>query len=278
VQTKFFGLIGLNSVSIGASKALVNGVKSVTNAPPVVFDGGKFVDVLSNGTVTIGGAQIHGSVRSTHGSVVVQSGSVITGDVTAPTITNSGTIQGTKYFNTTNSIAATVTWQACALDSAATLRNKIPTGAYTYSPSTGDFSVAGGATVNFSGGTVLNPVKYCFHNFTLSGGATVVIGGGVQIYITGVLSATGGSFSNGLNLPADLQIFDSYSGANGVTLSGGTQSYLTLYAPLTDVTLSGGSPLYGAVLGKTIVASGNAQFHIDLNVPPSWAPGLHIVP
>jgi hypothetical protein len=95
-----------------------------------------------------------------------------------------------------------------------------------------------------------------------------------------VISATGGSFSNGFNVPAELQILDSYGGSNGVTLSGGTQSYLTLYAPLTDVTISGGSPLWGAVLGRTLVASGNAQLHIDLNIPggsTGWAPGLTVL-
>jgi uncharacterized repeat protein (TIGR01451 family) len=273
VYTKFFGLIGLNSITVGASKGRVDGVESSPSHPPV-FVPGQFVDMLSNGLITIGGAQVYGSVRSTQGKVTVQSGSLITGDVFAgSTITNQGTVQGHLYPNApSGAITATVTWSPCTPVSAAVLATKI-TGTYTYSASTGDLTVSGGNLVTLSNG------DYCFRNITISGGASIRVNGLVTIYVKGVISATGGSFSNSTNIPGDLRILDSYNGSNGVNISGGSESLLTIYAPLTDVIISGNSPLWGAVLGKTIVSSGNAILHVDLNIgeTSSWAPGLHLV-
>jgi uncharacterized repeat protein (TIGR01451 family) len=275
VFTKFFGLIGLNSITVGAQNGRVDGVESNPTQPPV-FVPGQFVDMLSNGLITVGGAKIFGSVRTTQGKVTIQSGSVITGDVFAgQTITNQGTVQGTLYPNQpTAAITASVTWSPCAFDSPGALRSKITSGNYTYSASTGDISVSSnGNVVTLSNGT------YCFRNITVSGGASIRVNGPVTIYVKGTITASGGAFSNATNIPADLKILDSYNGTNGVNISGGSQSLLTLYAPLTDVIISGNSPLWGAVLGKTITSSGNAIVHVDLNIgdTSSWAPGLHLV-
>jgi hypothetical protein len=279
VYTKFFGLIGIDSVSIGATKAVTDGFDSSTGN---FVTGGKQVDILSNGPITVAGT-VKGSIRSTHGNITVQSGSTVTGDVFAGgTITApAGTIQGTRYpGQVTSSIAADVV--ACpnaptyrsATDLRALLGN---TATYTYSASTGDITISGnGNVVTFPNGA------YCFHNFTVSGGASVRVTSGslVKLYISGILSASGGSFSNLSNIPAELEIFSSYTQSNGVYISGGSKSYLTVYAPQTDVTISGGSPLFGAVLGRTLTSTGNALLHIDLNIPggpTGWAPGLHTV-
>ena len=45
---------------------------------------------------------------------------------------------------------------------------------------------------------------------------------------------------------------------DGVKLSGGSNAYLSVYAPRTSVELSGGSPVFGALLGKTLMISGGS--------------------
>ena len=72
-------------------------------------------------------------------------------------------------------------------------------------------------------------------------------------------------------MPANLRIESSYTGAGGVALSGGSGAYLTVYAPGTGVTLSGGSPLFGALLGKTLTVSGGAAIHYDVQTLAVWA-------
>ena len=72
-------------------------------------------------------------------------------------------------------------------------------------------------------------------------------------------------------MPSNLQIESSYAGANGVVLSGGTGAYLAVYAPGTSIALSGGSPVYGALLGKTLIVSGNSDVHYDVQLLTVWA-------
>ena len=106
---------------------------------------------------------------------------------------------------------------------------------------------------------------------TVSGGATLTVAGPVTIVLSGVLEAGGGSLVNQTHVPANLQIESSYAGADGVSSRGGTGAYITVYAPKTSITLSGKSPLYGAVLGKTVAASGGAAIHYDVQTLGVWA-------
>jgi hypothetical protein len=130
---------------------------------------------------------------------------------------------------------------------------------------TGDLTVSGGKTVTLANGT------YCFHDLTLSGNSELRVTGPVVIRLTGQLKASGGTFANPTNVPANLQISSSYAGKDGVSLSGGSGAYLTVYAPKTGVTISGNAPLYGAVLGKTLTLSGNASVHYDVRLLTVWA-------
>jgi hypothetical protein len=72
-------------------------------------------------------------------------------------------------------------------------------------------------------------------------------------------------------VPANLQFESSYAGADGITLSGGTAAYVTVYAPKTSIALTGKSPLYGALFGKTVAASGGAAIHYDTQTLGVWA-------
>jgi len=106
---------------------------------------------------------------------------------------------------------------------------------------------------------------------TISGGSILAVAGPVKIVLTGQLDASGGSFLNPSHVPANLQLESSYAGASGILLSGGTAAYLTVYAPRTSIGFSGSSPLYGALLGKTVSASGTAAIHYDVRALGVWA-------
>jgi hypothetical protein len=89
----------------------------------------------------------------------------------------------------------------------------------------------------------------------------------VKINVTGKFTDSGGSLQNPSQIPANLQVFSSYTGSNGVTVSGTSATYMSIYSPGTDVTISGGSPYYGSLVGKTLTVSGNSQIHQDLDLP-----------
>jgi hypothetical protein len=92
------------------------------------------------------------------------------------------------------------------------------------------------------------------------------------IVVNGMLSASGGaSFNTTGKIPGNLQIKSSFTGANGVSLTGGS-AYMTIFAPRTNVMLGGGVQLFGAVLGKTLTFSGvGGAIHYDLQLVTVWA-------
>lgn len=139
------------------------------------------------------------------------------------------------------------------------------TGAYTYDAAKGNLTVSGGGTATLASG------NYCFNNVTVSGGSTLIIGGTVMINVTGKFTDSGGSLQNPSEIPFNLQVASSYTGSNGVTVSGTSATYMSIYAPGTDVTISGGGPLYGALVGKTLRVSGNSFVHQDLALPDIWS-------
>jgi hypothetical protein len=56
-----------------------------------------------------------------------------------------------------------------------------------------------------------------------------------------------------------------YAGTGTVKLSGNTSTYMTVYAPNADINITGGSDIYGALIGRTIRNLGGTAFHYDKN-------------
>ena len=107
---------------------------------------------------------------------------------------------------------------------------------------------------------------------TLTGTGTLNVSGAVVVVVNGTLTTSGGaSLNTAGKIPANLQIKSSYTGANGVSLNGGS-AYATVFAPRTSVSLGGGVQLFGAVLGKTLTFSGvGGAIHYDLQLVTVWA-------
>jgi MBG domain (YGX type) len=256
------GIIGLQKITIGASSALVDSYDSSIGYPT---SQSQDATLLSNGTITLQGAKIYGDMISAQGNVILQANSLVTGDVTYATtlsLANSATILGTITHQASTPIVAPIP-DACGS------YTKAPTtwitGAYTYDGTKGNLTVSGGGTATLASGT------YCFNNVTVSGGSTLIIGGTVMINVTGKFTDSGGSLQNPSAIPFNLQVASSYTGSNGVTVSGTSATYLSIYAPGTDLTVSGGGPLYGALVCKALTVSGNSFVHEDLALPDIWS-------
>src|SRR5207253_5193451 len=83
------GLIGRNSLSLGANSAVADSFDSTGGYPATQ---GSSVQILSNGAIDIGGAKISGNIVSTQATVNLQPGTIVNGNVGAGgTITTKGT-------------------------------------------------------------------------------------------------------------------------------------------------------------------------------------------
>src|ERR1041384_2194658 len=262
VTVAITSIIGLDSVSISGS-GIVDSYNSTGGYPATK---GSLANVLSNGTITVAGSsKVFGNVRSTRAGVTVSGTSQVTGNATAGTTVSvipSGVVSGTI---TNNALAPVMTLPSVGACGPPYSPNSGITGTYSYNPSTGDLSLDGVDVATLANG------NYCFHNVTLTHSGQLKVNGPVVIKITGTLSASGAtSITNTTAVPGNLRILSSFSGSNGVTISNGTNVYMVIYAPGTNVTISGSAPLLGTVVGKTVTISNSGMIHYDTLLKSIW--------
>jgi PilX N-terminal len=213
----------------------------------------------------------NGNVRSSNGNIsLLGDGTQVKGDAKAG---GSGTVsvsEGAMVTGTTTNRAPPLTFppvdtSPCGTPPDYSASNGITGG--NYNTSTGALTASGGATVTLAPGT------YCFSSVALSGGSTLQVNEAVRIYLDIKTSGDKSDFSGGgsggvvntTGKAENLQIF-SMSSSQGITLSGGSQTYMAVYAPHSPITFSGGSDFYGAVVGNTITDSGGTKMHYDVHL------------
>jgi PilX N-terminal len=253
-------IFGNKSVSFGGAGWGSDSYDSSQGAYNAATAGNKG-SITSNGTIDIqSNGVVNGSILSTTDvsgvDVKLSSNAIVTGNVTtAGTVLNQGTVSGTITQNSPSTPINYPPVNSCGPPYSLGIGM---TGTYTYSPITGALKVSGGNTVTLATGT------YCFQSVTLSGGSTLQVNGPVALYLTGQGDFGGGGLVNSTLKPENLQILSSYTGAShGITIGGGTQVYALVYAPKTEVVVSGNGNLYGAVVGDTVNSNGGAKIHYD---------------
>lgn len=133
----------------------------------------------------------------------------------------------------------------------------------SYNQGTGVLTVSGGGTLTLTG------ASYYFSQVVLSGNSTLVVdppaGGATDISISDLLSISGGNVSNLSGSPPKLGFWSCGSPAVPATwsLSGGSGSAFSVYAPNHPVTLSGNGDVFGAVVASTYTATGGGKLHYD---------------
>jgi len=133
----------------------------------------------------------------------------------------------------------------------------IPVGNSWVSPvdANGNLYLDGNRSITLPAGT------YCFNNVTLAGQAEVYFSGKTTVYITGNLSRAGGAtFNNNTQLSGNVQI---YMTGGTAELTSYDPFYGVIYAPNTDVLLDGSADYFGAIVGKTLTITGDAEGHYD---------------
>jgi Tfp pilus assembly protein PilX len=109
-----------------------------------------------------------------------------------------------------------------------------------------------------------NAVLYVTGSFQISGQAFIYIppGGNLKLYIGGDASISGGAVLNGGGNATNFSIL-CLGTCTTLGYSGNSSFIGTIYAPQTDVNMSGTSDGFGAIVGKTITTGGSMNFHYD---------------
>jgi hypothetical protein len=143
--------------------------------------------------------------------------------------------------------------------------NGSPASNRDYRTSTGVLQVASNDNVVLAGGTPATPERYCFSSVAITAHATLTVNAGtVEIYLLG---SSGSNFAgNGVinltGVPSNLRIYAT-SNVSSITVNGGAQAGMVIYAPETDLTFNGGSEIYGSAVAGTIRLTGGTNFHYD---------------
>jgi hypothetical protein len=230
-----FGLIGINSITLkGNSTASYWSSTGVT--------GGNSGSVASNGPIT-----------STNNSVLAGSIWHLAGQTVSPNISATAIRTLTQPLSYPNGSSAP--YSLTNNDNA-----KLPTGSY----SGGSIGVGNNKSYSIPGG------NYVVNNFTINAGGNLNLLGPTTIYAYGSVTLNGPATANG-NLPKNLTIIvmpNPYTGAapGPVSISSSSALYSTIYAPQSDVTLSGTGAIYGSIVGKTVNITGSADIYYDLSM------------
>ena len=200
-----------------------------------------------------------GSV-ATNGSVVMNGGpTIVKGDAAAVGTVGGGTVTGAR----TSGAAPFPHMPNLAC----------PTGGYTpsvpqgrgvsYNSATGVLRVDGRGNVTLKA----PPTQYYFSQVILTGGSTLTVNSGgqhVDIYIEKTLDISGGGIVNTSAQPTQLGLSAcGIPSAAQWTLTGGSGAYFSVYAPSHPVVVTGGSDLWGAVVGASYTATGGSKLHYD---------------
>ena len=105
------------------------------------------------------------------------------------------------------------------------------------------------------------PGTYYFNDMELSGQSILNFTGPTVIYLTGELKRAGGTVvNNNTQIAANLKI---YSTGGDIDITSDNNFYGVIYAPLSDVIVSGTADFFGAIVGQTLQIKGDAQTHYD---------------
>ncbi|MEJ7601742.1 MAG: hypothetical protein WKG01_27830 [Kofleriaceae bacterium] len=250
---------GFNHALFGKDEIKMTG-HSVTNS----YNSATSTFTLSNSDADLG----------TNGSgcadITLSGGVVVNGDIqygvdgTSCAISNnSSTITGTTGAQTQN-----VTLPSVTIPTVGTYHGDVSCSGRCAQPlvlasdeSYGEVAISSGKGLTLQAGT------YVLDGLKLTGGSSVIVGTGpILVYITcaggGGLDLTGGNVTNSTKISTNL-VFMTGPACTDVKVAGGSGASFGLYAPDADVKISGGSDIYGAVVGKSVTVTGGTGIHYD---------------
>jgi hypothetical protein len=230
-------------------------VAAVASRSSASFSSSGYTDSYDSSIGPYGGANVEntGHVR-VNTSLTISGSAQIRGDVTV----------GSSTFGASSAVTGTVTTSAPPLTYP---QEPCPTGGFSpFGPQAGVSYSQTSGKLSTGDSVVINAGTYYFYEVTLSGGAQLIVPPGqkVTIYIGNKFTVSGGGgVNNRSRVPANMSIISCGPNTQAWSLSGGSDGYFTVYAPNNKISLTGGSPVYGAITAGEFVSSGGAPVHFD---------------
>jgi hypothetical protein len=249
-----------------AERVVAATMKGQSVFPSIIF-GKRFVSMSSSGTFT---DSYNSSVAAYSKATASKNGSLFSnGDIylnNAKVVVNGDTTAAGTVDTSGGTVTGTITEGAPPLsfppvpicgppysDGSGIVGAK---GDFSYDPATGVLHIKGSPTI--LAGT------YCFSSITQASGGLLTVIGPTSVYVTGSVDISGGGISNNTGIPGNFLLLSSFvSAGNGVTVSGGSDAYMAIYAPDCGIKLSGGTDLYGSLIGASFSMTGNTGMHYD---------------
>jgi len=240
-----YGLVGLNFIKLSGNSSASYWSGSGTVA-------GNAGSIASNGNITSsGGSTIDGTVYTLPGAKVTGISANAMKTLDSPLNYPNG--DPGPYSKTINDDV------------------QVPTG---YVNSTPDFNIKSGQSATIPSG------NYVFNNFTMSGGSSVTFSGPVTIYYYGNFNMSGSTTTKDA-IPGNLKIVaipkPDGKPPGTLTLSGSSSLYADVYAPQSDIALSGSGAIYGSIVGKSVTMSGSSDIYYDLGLVPPGSSAIALV-
>lgn len=131
-----------------------------------------------------------------------------------------------------------------------------------------DFKLASDAMMKVTGGDV---ILFVDGSFSMAGNTKLYIeaDSSLTVIITGKFSVAGSAQiiaeQEGLTTTGQpaMSLYSSFDGVNGVKISGASDIYAAIYAPLTDVDVVGSGAVMGSIRAKYVTVSGGGGVHFD---------------
>jgi len=108
----------------------------------------------------------------------------------------------------------------------------------------------------------LNPTNYWYNDFVCRGGSTLIIDGYIKLWVSGNLDIAGHVQNNVPGNASQFQI-SLVNPNTTVDIRGTSDISCHLYAPGSEVKISGTPGFYGSVIGKSLTILGTSNIHYD---------------
>ncbi len=244
----------------------------------VTLSNNTFIDSYNsnNGAYSVSNSATNGDIGSNGttagiislGNNISLGGDLSTGVGGTATVGNNTVITGTTtHANALPLLAVTVPSALTGLSSGGTYSitdnhsATLTTGDYKYT----SLSMGNNATLNITGGNVriyLTGASAFSANNNVN--ITVASGATLQIFVDGTLNIGNNvTLASSGDVPKNIQIYSTYSGANGVTVNNNGLLAAAVYAPGTSVSIGNNGDIFGSVIGKTVAFNNNTAVHYD---------------
>ena len=241
----------------------------------VTLSNNTFIDSYNsnNGAYSVSNSATNGSIGSNGttagiisiGNNISIGGNVSTGVGGTATVGSNTTITGTTTH--TNAVPLPAVIVPSALTGLASggaynvgTNRTLTTGDYKYT----SVSTDNNSTLNITGNVRLYLTGALAFPAGNNVAITVASGATLQIFIDGTLTINSNVIlSSSGNIPKSIQIYSTYSGANGITIGNNGVLAAAVYAPGTDISIGNNNDFFGSVIGKTVAVHNNAAIHYD---------------